>query len=275
MKKSKLRLLVLSGLSLLISCQKNSGNAQVNITNNTGKPPVYTLAWEEDFNGTSLDTTNWYYRGLGQRNDAVNDKSSVSLDGQGNLVLKVYSDTINGVVTHHAGMIATHKLYGFGRFEARASFVNQSGTWSAFWLQSNTNGNPLANPQQAGMEIDVLETLPHDGSAHNNLHWDGYGANEKSAGVNNGADYGVNSSNYHIFALEWTPTSYKFYVDNNLTWTYTANVSQIPEYIILSSECKNYALGSWAGPIPTGGYGSLSKTNTVMKVDYIKYYKLN
>jgi len=258
-----------------LSCKKSGPAINTPINNNGGSnPPAYTLAWEEDFNGTSLDTS-WYYRQLGPRNDAVNDKSTVSLDGQGNLILKVYSDTVNGVVTHHAGMIATHKLFGFGRFEERASFVNQSGSWSAFWLQSNTLGNPLGNPQQAGMEIDILETLPHDGSAHNNLHWDGYGADEKSVGMNSGLNYGVNSGNYHIFSLEWTPTSYKFYVDNNLTWTYTANISQIPEYIILSTECKNYPVGSWAGPIPPGGYGSLSTTNTVMKVDYIKYYKLN
>ncbi len=236
------------------------------------KPPVYQLAWEDNFDGQSLDLNNWYHRIPGVRHDGFNDETTVSVNN-GNLFIKVYSDTINGVIKHHAGMIATKKEWRYGKFEVRASFVNKHGSWSAFWLQSATMGNPIGNPQAAGMEIDVVETLSNDGRVHHNLHWDGYGTAHKQAGVIT-SDLGANSGNYHVYTLEWTPKYYKFSVDGQATWTYSAVISQRSEYIIFSSEVKNYSAGAWAGPIPSGGYGNLANTSNIMKVDYVKYYSL-
>jgi beta-glucanase (GH16 family) len=234
--------------------------------------PVFNLAWEDHFNGTGLDATNWYHRLPGIRHDGFNDETTISVS-DGNLFIKVYSDTINGVVKHHTGMIATKKEWRHGKFEVKAAFVNQYGSWSAFWLQSATMGNPIGDPQTAGMEIDVVETLSNDGRVHHNLHWDGYGTDHKTTGIETD-DLGANSGNYHVYTLEWTPKYYKFYVDGQLTWTYSTVISQRSEYIIFSSEVKNYATGSWAGPIPAGGYGNLANTKTIMKVDYVKCYSL-
>lgn len=253
------------------SCNKKSGNNNP-VTPTPTPAPVFNLVWEEQFNGNKPDTNEWYHIRQGVRHDGFNDTSTVSVSN-GNLFLKVYSDTINGSIKHHAGMIATKKLYRYGKFEVKASFVNESGSWSAYWLQSPTMGNPIGNPATAGVEIDVVETLTKDGRVHHNLHWDGYGTDHKQAGIITG-DLGANSGNFHVYTFEWTPQYYKFYVDGQLTWTYLAAVSQRSEYIILSSEVKNYAVGSWAGPIPAGGYGSMDKTTTVMKVDYVKVYSL-
>src|SRR6218665_576511 len=228
------------------------------------------LLWEDDFNGTSLDLAHWIYRYPGVRHDGYNDATTVSVS-DGNLFIKVYTDQADGATRHHTGMIATKKEFKYGKFEVRAAFVNQSGSWSAFWLQSPSIGKPAGNPQQAGMEIDVVETLPGDGRVYHNLHWDGYGADHKAIGIKT-KDIGANSGNYHTYTLEWTPAYYKFYVDGELTWTYSDNVSQRSEFIIFSTEVRNHASGSWAGPIPQNGYGSLADAVTVMKVDYVKCY---
>ena len=262
----------LTGISFC-ACKKKSD--PVIIT-----PPFQSLkyefeqqpSWQEEFNGTSLNLNVWKLHAPGIRQDGYNDTAGMSFDGN-NFVNKVYSDTVSGVVTHHAGMIRTIQEFKYGKFEAKISFVNKSGSWSAFWIQSPTMGNPVGSPQTAGMEIDVVETLTNDGAAHHNLHWDGYGTDHKTAGLTTG-NLGVNSGNYHIFTLEWTPAYYKFYVDGNLTWTYTSNISQRSEFIILSSEVKNYTTGSWAGAFTPGGFGSLEKTAVVMKVDYVKVYNL-
>jgi beta-glucanase (GH16 family) len=206
------------------------------------------------------------------RQDGYNDTAGMSFDGN-NFINKVYSDTVGGAITHHAGMIRTIQEFKYGKFEAKISFVNNSGSWSAFWIQSATMGNPVGSPQIAGMEIDVVETLTNDGAAHHNLHWDGYGTDHKTTGLITG-NLGVNSGNYHIYTVEWTPAYYKFYVDGTLTWTYSANVSQRSEFIILSSEVKNYAAGSWAGPFPANGFGTRDLATTIMKVDYVKWYKM-
>jgi len=233
----------------------------------------YELAWQDDFSGTQLNLTDWSHRYPGVRHDGYNDTTTVSTDGVGNLILKVYSDTIAGVVMHHTGMISTNKEYKYGKFEARIAFTNQSGSWSAFWIQSATMGNPIGDPQTAGMEIDVVETLSNDGRAHHNLHWDGYGTSHKTTGFITG-DLGVNSGAYHLYTVEWTPTYYRFFVDGVQTWEYKGVMSQRSEFMILSSEVMNYAVGSWAGPIVSGGFGTKKSTSTIMKVDYVKYYRL-
>ncbi len=256
------------------SCKKNKGTDKPNIP----RPPAVayefepTPSWQDDFSGATLNSDAWKLHAPGPRQDGYNDMTGMSFDGNA-FINKVYSDTISGTVTHHAGMIRTNQEFKYGKFEAKISFVNSLGSWSAFWLQSPTMGNPIGSPKTAGMEIDVVESLSNDGAAYQNLHWDGYGSDHKTAGVKT-ADFGVNSGNYHIYTLEWTPDYYKFYVDGTLTWTYTANVSQRSEFIILSSEVKKYAVGTWAGPIPVNGFGSLKHTVTIMKVESIKWYKL-
>ena len=188
----------------------------------------YELAWQDDFSGTQLNLTDWSHRYPGVRHDGYNDTTTVSTDGVGNLILKVYSDTIAGVVMHHTGMISTNKEYKYGKFEARIAFTNQSGSWSAFWIQSATMGNPIGDPQTAGMEIDVVETLSNDGRAHHNLHWDGYGTSHKTTGFITG-DLGVNSGAYHLYTVEWTPTYYRFFVDGVQTWEYKTRDPARPE----------------------------------------------
>jgi len=257
----------------LISCKKETAT-----DTQSAPPPVaaiaqYELTWQDDFNGTQLNMLDWSHRYPGARHDGVNDTTTVSTDGAGNLILKVYSDTVSGSITHHTGMISTNKEYKYGKFEARIAFTNQSGSWSAFWVQSATMGNPIGDPQTAGMEIDVVETLTNDGRAHHNLHWDGYGTSHKTTGFITG-DLGVNSGSYHLYTVEWTPTYYRFFVDGVQTWEYKTIVSQKSEFMILSSEVMNYAVGSWAGPIVSGGFGTKKATTTIMKVDYVKYYRL-
>lgn len=256
----------------IISCKKST-TPEVIIAPPPIVAPQYVLAWQDDFSGSQLDLVEWYHRIPGVRHDGYNDTTTVSTDGNGNLILKVYSDTIAGVIMHHTGMVATKKEYKYGKFEARVAFTNQSGSWSAFWLQSATMGTPIGDPQTAGMEIDVVETLSKDGRAHHNLHWDGYGTSHKTTGFITG-DLGVNNGLFHLYTLEWTPSYYRFFVDGNLTWEYKGVMSQKAEYLILSSEVMNYPVNSWAGPIVTGGFGTKKTSATFMKVDFVKYYQL-
>ncbi|MNP95791.1 Chitodextrinase precursor [compost metagenome] len=231
--------------------------------------PQYQLNWTDDFTGTQLNSTEWFHRLQGVWRDAYNDPTALTVAND-NLIIQPYTDVVNGVTTHHSDEIATKRQFLYGRFEAKIAMVNAPASWSAFWIQSNTNGNPIGDPQKAGMEMDIVESLPNDGRVHSNIHWDGYGASHKSTGIITG-DVGANSGNYHIYAMEWTPYYYKFYVDGNLTWTYTANISRTPEFIILSTEIEN---NSWAGTIPAGGYGAQGQGSTKMQVDYVKYYSL-
>jgi autotransporter-associated beta strand protein len=239
-------------------------------------PNGWTLVWNDEFSGSSLDTSKWIHWLPGTRRDAVNTASAVAVS---NGTARISTYTSGG--THYTGMISTSTKFlpAYGYLEARIDYDGAPGMWSAFWLQSPTMGNPVGDPQTAGTEIDVCEHRKVDGSGSDisdlivgNLHWDGYGADHKSTGYNSG-DRGL-ASGYHVYGFEWTPSVQRFYIDGTLTWTVndaiSSPVSQRSEFIILSSEVED---ASWAGSIPVGGYGALTNTTAKMIIDYVRVYQ--
>ncbi len=236
----------------------------------------WALVWNDEFEGTTMDTAKWRHWLLGARRDAVNSPSAVSV-GDGKLVISTY--TSGG--THYTGMISTESTYPYtyGYIEARINYDSNPGMWSAFWMQSPTMGNPIGSPNSAGTEIDICEHRKVDGSGVDRdgniggvIHWDGYGTDHRSYGYDSG-NLGLGTG-YHIYGMEWTPTQQKFYIDGVLRWTInnatTSPVSQRSEFIILSSEVEN---GGWSSTVPAGGYGSLATTTTKMEVDYVRVYR--
>jgi len=234
-------------------------------------PAGYQLAWADEFNGDALDTNKWSHRQLGKRRDAVNVADAVAV-GDGHLTITTY--TSGG--KHYTGMIGTEgkSERRFGYWEARLKFEGAPGMWSAFWIQTPAFGRPPGDPATAGTEIDVIEHRVSDksgkdvsGQAHHAMHYGGSDKQVKSqAHVTDGLKLG---SGFHTFAVQWTETEYRFFVDDKLTWTATP-VSKRPQYIILSSEVSDK---NWAGVIPADGYGSLQSGKTKMVVDYVRFYE--
>ncbi len=236
----------------------------------------WQLQFADEFSGTSLDSNSWSII-TGARRNAVNSTDSVNV-GSGNLTLTTHTE--NG--THYTGFISSKNLFTatYGYWEARVNFQDSPGMWSAFWMQSPTMGTPLGDPATAGTEIDIVEHRHVDSTNTDisnkmqvNLHWDGYQAGvEKSAGsgnINNPTAAPL-EGNFHLYAVQWDPTGYKFYIDGTQVWQTTQGLSKRSEYIFLSSEVQN---NSWAGTIPTGGYGSLATSTTKMTIDYVHVYQ--
>jgi beta-glucanase (GH16 family) len=215
----------------------------------SGGPPSdeYKLVWSDEFDGPGLDTQKWKHRYIGPRKDGINDPSSISTDGQGNLLITC-SRKDDKIL---AGMISTDGLFSatYGYFEARVRFQTQEGWWPGFWLMSNTVGDPdrgLGVPDDTarnGTEVDIFEYLRIRGDQiQHAMHWNGYGKSHKHRGQH--ARVPNLTSGYHTVGCEWLPDRYRFFVDGRMTWETTEAVSQRPEYIILSGE-----VSSWPGDI--------------------------
>jgi beta-glucanase (GH16 family) len=232
-------------------------------------PLGYGLVWADEFEGSQLDTSRWEHRFPGPRRDGVNVADAVSVGG-GLLTITTYTES----GTHFTGMIGTEGLFeqAYGYWEASIDFNDSAGMWSAFWLQSPTNGNPIGDPGAAGVEIDIVEHhseiagIDTSGNALHMLFWDGYGS-EGSSRVGVSPDLGLGDG-FHTYGLLWTPTGYEFFVDDQLTASYDGPVSMRPEYAILSSEVEEGAAGS----VPGGSYGTLAESQTTMVVDYVRIY---
>jgi autotransporter-associated beta strand protein len=248
---------------------------------------VGALQWSDEFNGSSLNLSNWAYRPWPTEADSNFTPNAVSVTN-GVLTMQVYTE--NG--TNYDGYIQsaqqntsgvfTKTLFDttYGYIEARMLFQTAPGEWNAFWMISETVGNPVGQPQTAGTEIDIVEhnkgsLSSGDVSSYYNtaIHWDGYGAYAKSESHLNGPVAGLGNGSWHKYGLLWTPASYQFYFDDVLEWTASPStpVSQHSEFLLLSSEIQN---GSWAGYIPPGGYGAKDSMQTYFQVDYVRVYAI-
>lgn len=196
----------------------------------------YKMVWNDEFNGTQLDTTKWRVRGVGPRAVAYVSPRAVKVEDG---LLKLYAlnenDTLFGSAVGTQGLFMSK----YGWYECRAQVQKSpGGVWAAFWIQSAEIAKG-EDPAEFGAEIDILECfrkLGNDIVSHN-VHW-AYGPNQKSTRGYQSYLKGVGEG-FHTFALEWFPDKYIFYVDGLKFYEITRGISQIEEYLILSMEYPN------------------------------------
>ena len=244
----------------------------------------YTLVWHDEFDGAAnsfpntnywaqhyTDTTTTSVTYSGQNFLTKNIKSYSYLDGNGHYVAKV-NDSAG--IYYASGGIATAWPYNvmkqYGYMECKMTFTPNNGVDCAFWLQSPTiSGNPAANdPATYGTEIDVCEylgpsTVAPQGQVNTTIHKNGYNAPYHQQ-VTHATT--VSNTGWHILAVEWSPTYYKFYTDGVLTWTLTdtAFISRHPELVILGN-----GIG-WTLPNQPGNTWPV-----YMQADYVRIYNKN
>jgi beta-glucanase (GH16 family) len=167
----------------------------------------------------------------------------------------------------------------YGYYEARILFSDSPGEWCAFWLQSSTNGTPLNDPGRAGVEIDIVEHCAHEvddpgisNIAALTLNWDGYGPDHKILQRLVTPPTGAPSlqGNWHTYGVLWTSTGYSFFLDDTPVWSTNTAVSQRTETVWLSCEVQN---STWAGSVPSSGYGSRDTSTTRMRVDCVRVWQ--
>nr|WP_321522465.1 glycoside hydrolase family 16 protein [uncultured Macellibacteroides sp.] len=232
----------------------NAMTQEVFVPENNG----YKLAWQDDFNGTALDSNKWVLHGLGKRRIGYNDSSTVKLEN-GNLLLMydIKGDSILGAMVGSIGKYET--TYGY--FECRAELQKSVGPWAAFWLMTPKLADGK-DPAKFGTEVDIFEYFNGMGkdTLQHALHW-AYGPDMQSIGPMNSRLEGLDKG-FHTFGLEWTDKKYAFFIDGLKYFEETKGISKIDEYIILSMEIQSKLEGFKKACAPD-----------TFKVDYVKVYK--
>ena len=257
-------MLCLTGIAF-ISCTSKRPMSNETALYSAGTPEHilqdYELVWRDEFNGGKLDLSKWNYRREGSlRKLATVSRDMVSLDGTGNLVLKVDKDTAGNYLIGHT---STKDIYEtkYGYFECRAKMNKSMGPHVAFWLMPHTINRENDDPAANGAEIDIFEYHRRwPDQVQHMIHWNGYGAAHKQTGKEikvAGIEEG-----FHTFGLEWNENEYIFYVNGEETWRTTRAVSQTPQYMILSAE-----LTGFGGPHDHDHY-----PDSVL-FDYVRVYK--
>lgn len=257
---------------------------------------AYKLVWEDNFEGDTLNLDNWSYEThepgwvnaelqeyvVSEENTYVRDgllyiRPTQRLDEAGNAIYeerdgKRYKTCFSGRIN----TLGKHE-FQYGRFEARAKVPKGKGFLPAFWMMPADEDHYGQWPKCG--EIDIMEVLGDKlsrtyGTLHfGEPHTQSQGYYDLPDGA---ADFG---SDFHVFACEWDPSEFRFYVDDEMFFTandwftkrpgeeeapYPAPYDQ-PFYIIL-----NLAVGgSWVGyPEDDAVFGE----DAQFVIDYVKVY---
>lgn len=233
------------------------------------------LAWSDEFNGprgTLPDPARWTYDlgaggwGNHELETYTNSADNASLDGDGHLVIRA----IRSGSAYTSARLKTKSRFEFqyGRVEARIKVPYGQGIWPAFWMLGNdidSNGWPRCG------EVDIMENIGKEpGTVHGTVHGPGY-----SGGAGRGAPFNLRpgrfADDFHLYAIEWSPNSIDFFVDNQRYFVITpANlpdgtrwVFDHPFFLLL-----NLAVGGdWPGnPDATTVFPQ------EMLIDYVRVY---
>ena len=246
---------------------------------------AWKLLWSDEFNGAAgqlPDPTKWTYDvgfdccGNNEIETYTNSPNNVFQDGHGNLVIRALKDSSGN---YTSGRIKTEGLFQFtyGRVESRIKLPYGEGVWPAFWMLG-ADITSVSWPQCG--EVDIMENFGpagNDISTNNgSLHGPGY------TGALVGAPYTLPygqtvSDDYHVYAIEWSPNSMRYYVDGALYETQTPSTipagsqwvfNNSPFFLILNQAIAGPDTGSFVGtPNSTTPFPS------DLVVDYVRVYQ--
>lgn len=289
MKKRLSRLLAITLAAAVMTTLNGNwfaASVQAKSTDTVTKTEEYSLLWSDDFTGKGLDTTKWNYElhdpgWVNNELQSYTDSSKNVYVKNGNLVIQPVKtvDKTTGKVTYTSGRVNTQKKVDvkYGKIEVRAKLPKGQGIWPAIWMMP-TDDSLYGGWPKCG-EIDIMELLGHNPSkVYQTLHYGKSSTDIQTQGSKT-LTSGDFSTAYHVFSVEWEPSSISFYVDGELTktvnrWytgtdglgiiTYPAPFDQ-EFYVIL-----NVAIGgNWPGnPDSTTDF-----VKAKMLVDYVKVYQ--
>lgn len=187
-------------------------------------PEGYELVWHDEFDTagvTSPSTDNWWYEtgDGGWGNNELQDYVSggkyngVRIAEVSDGTLKITAQKIDGKV--RSVRMNTVQSWTYGYFEGRLKLCKGKGTWPAFWMMPK---NFRAWPDDG--EIDIMEHVGyHENYVSSSIHCKAY---YHSIGTQktNEIHIPTATSEFHTYAVEWTPEYMKFYFDGKLHFTF-------------------------------------------------------
>ena len=196
---------------------------------------VRKLVWNDEFNGTTLDSSKWHNQGAtGGGGYGNNELQNYQMDycevKNGNLIIKPqfeYNPRTKSTVknSYYSTKIWTKDKYSFtyGKVEFRAKMPKGKGTWAACWMlgnETNYGSWPMCG------EIDVLETTSDWSKTvmPQSIHCNRFNGMPTSSGNKyKHTTVSTATSAYHTYGIIWNSKEITFTIDGKETWTYNPN----------------------------------------------------
>lgn len=272
------------------------------------KNRVFKLVWNDEFDGTELDASKWGFRtnfwGRPAHWFAKPEDGCVEVKG-GKVYLKLKKRADGQFVSPQ---LQTGELmwdypavtkpcnfwylpkrqppkfvHKFGYYECRCRLQRKPGWWSAFWMQTETQGACL-DPSRAGVEHDIMESFEPGEVIPHCFHANGYGADYRGFRTSEFWKPGDNrcttpvklDDGYHVFGMLWEPDGYTCYIDGRQDGPKVGvatgdPVSHVPEFVLISTEAKWYRNGRMTGKgVPE--LEAAAAASDDFAVDYVRVY---
>ena len=208
----------------------------------------YSLVFEDEFEGGSLDADVWFFRSSGGRRGGYNAPSQIKVEN-GNLIITAeYLENGESGEGWYAGAVSLRQQYCRGYFEIKCKCNDGGDFWSAFWIQaSNPYDHDISKGGPGGAELDIFEA-PYGGkklsplynSVTQTIHCNGSDddpehIDSRMLGIFKGNNI---YTEYNTYGLEWTEDEYIFYINGVETArsSFGSGVSQVDESVIVSLE---------------------------------------
>lgn len=242
---------------------------------------LWQVVWADEFDGTEVDESRWTYDvgdwGWGNNElqyYTVQRPENARIEN-GNLVIEARKND-DGMQWSSARLTTRGKTsFLYGRIEFRARVPREKGNWAAGWTLGDSYVDEISWPYCG--EIDILESVGYEvdnesgnGIAHATVHTPAYYFKIGNQISSTKEVEGIANS-FHTYAVEWTPTEIKGFVDGEEYYLYDKNANDKewpfnqPQNIIL-----NLAMG--------GGWGGAqgmddSVTSQKFEIDYVRVYE--
>lgn len=278
--KSKLLMLLCGSCLLWGACSTDddpgTGSA---ITEYEG----FTLVWSDEFEGASLDRSNWTFEtgdgtdfglpagwGNSELQLYTENQENISIQQDGDASVLAITAQQNGT-DYSSTKITTRGLRSirFGKVEARIKLPSGQGIWPAFWMLGDNFQDPIDWPGSG--EIDIMEMLGHDtDKVYSTVHFTNSVQDLESIQGDINSSGPTFDEAYHLYTLDWTPEKMTFYVDGILV--NEVNIEDdMKEFLRSFYLILNVAVGgNWPGsPDETTSFP------TSMLVDFVRVYQWN
>ncbi len=233
----------------------------------------YTLVWNDEFEGSSVNTQNWVFEtGTGNSGWGNNElqyyRQENAWVGDGVLTIEARNENYQGSIYTSARLkTQSKKSFQYGRVDIRALLPKGQGIWPALWMLGN-NIQTLGWPGCG--EIDIMEMIGGSGrenTVHGTVHWD----NDGHVYIGDGytLQNGTFADEYHVFSIIWEQSNIKWYVNDIPFYQIDITPSHMTEFHQKFFFIFNVAVGgNWPGsPDETTVFPQQ------MRVDYIRVFQ--
>lgn len=227
----------------------------------------YSLVWEDNFNGKTLDSINWSHElaAPGWVNNELQRYTNDNIEFEDGKLL-IIAKKENNEITSARLITKGKRTFTYGLVEIKAKIPKGTGTWPALWMLGQ-NIDEVGWP--ACGELDIMEHVgKHPNFIHSTVHnSSGYGSTPYTGKMKIKDPF----NEFHIYGMMWTKDFIDFFIDGNLVTHYQPEVKNkdnwpfdSPCYLIF-----NVAIGgNWGGP-------DVDDTifPATMTIDWVKVYQ--